>query len=110
MYNIQRDVCDNDIPFEVKGVAIRTNRMSGQVDYLLYVPTEQFPHTIRLLKQYFGIVTESSDGFTGECPGCGTNLVSNVKCPECGLALIANFAGSFKEHPFYIFLENNSLL
>ncbi len=85
------------------------NRCSTQ--YEIDVSQNSFEKTISLLKDFFEIDVsmDMAQGYTGECPACGTHQENVDECVDCGLMLTGNPSEIFKNHAFIHYLKENNL-
>jgi hypothetical protein len=77
--------------------------------HLLAVSRERFKDCLAALKEYYGLLDEPPEAFTGDCPACGTHVSGAATCPDCGLALCVDGWQSYGSHPFAQFLTENGL-
>lgn len=99
-----------EIPFDFEGITVGATGYGATTEYYLVVNEEDFIDTCALLMDYYAIDNGTKEPFEGECPACGTEILASLDCPDCGLHFGFGTPDSVKEHPFYKFLENNSLL
>jgi len=81
----------------------------GCRQYLLCVPKERFQDCIDVLKESYGLIDETPELFTGDCPACGTKLENSAACSDCGLVLCQDGWEARSKHPFTQFLIQNGL-
>lgn len=98
------------IPFDFEGVTVGASSFGASTEYFLIVNEENFVDTCALLMDYYAIDNGTTEPFTGDCPACEAKIANSLDCPECGLHFGFGTPDSMKEHPFYKFLESNSLL
>lgn len=98
------------IAFDFEAVSIGASGFGATTEYYLVVDEEDFVDTCALLMDYYGIDHGTKEPFEGPCPACGTAVANSLDCPDCGLHFGFGTPDNLKEHPFYKFLDNNSLL
>ncbi|MGE9290982.1 MAG: hypothetical protein ACQKBT_08335 [Puniceicoccales bacterium] len=99
-----------EIPFDLEGVSVGASSFGASTEYLLVVDDDHFVDTCALLMDYFCISSGTQEPFEGDCPACGTFVPNSLDCPDCGLHFGFETPDQVKEHPFYQFLANHSLL
>ena len=98
------------IPFEFEGMTVGASGFGATTEYYLIVEQENFIDTCALLMDYFSINNGTTEPFEGLCPACESMVPGSIDCPGCGLNFSFENPISVKEHPFYKFLEEHSLL
>lgn len=93
------------IPFETKTETISIGRMGGYHEYYIFVSREDLHETIKLIKEYFGIIETSLDPFSGVCPACGFTVSNEMECPDCELSFSLQPIKLEKGHAFLQFLK-----
>lgn len=101
---------DAGIPFQSKPETIAIGMAGGYQEYHIFVAKEDVRQTIRLLKEYFGLVETTFEPFSGECPGCGFRVANKLECPDCGLSFSPRPVSLNEKHPFIMFLKERGLL
>jgi hypothetical protein len=81
----------------------------SRAPYRVAVPGEQYKACIAALKDYYDLLDEGTEPFTGECPACGTHLERVGTCTSCGLVLMSDPWEIYADHPFVQFLNKNGL-
>lgn len=92
------------IPFQIEPAPGYERRQ-----HLLVVPPERFKDCVAALKEYYGLLDELPEAFTGDCPACGAHLSGVTTCTDCGLVLCLDGWDSYGHHPFAQFLTENGL-
>jgi len=98
------------IPFEFEGVTVGASGFGATTEYFLIVEQENFVDTCALLMDYYNINNGTKEPLEGVCPACESMVSGSIDCPDCGLNFSFETPSSVKEHPFYKFLRDNSLL
>lgn len=77
--------------------------------FLLAVARDRLTDSAAAMKEYYGLLDELPELFTGDCPACGTHLEGVTTCSDCGLVLCQDSWVSLENHPFVKFLLEKGL-
>ena len=97
------------IPCETESVHIYAGSYGAGVEYLFYVPNDYYSSAIEVIKNYYGLnQDQDNDQDLEYCPACNSKILNPKECSECGLSFSYTPEESMKEHPFYIYLKQES--
>lgn len=98
------------LTFEFQGTTVGASAYGATTEYYILVDDASYIDACALLMDYYGIDSGTDEPFDGSCPACGATVSGSIDCPDCGLHFGFGTPEHLKQHPFYKFLENNSLL